>query len=1665
MYIDAPDNIVWLFKRCAKLYLLREPEVIIVNLAEPKIFEGINFPSEAEDGNNYLDFPFLKYLWDANIWELFAGQMDDVIIMNDAPETVFVTVKHVNIWKLMHENQCYELLGNKILTCVCYIIFLSWAFGLYFPSTNKLSTSCGSGYNNNRVKKISMLTTKCLVTPWLIELEMYFSSYNITRDEMKVLTVFDNIDGEVRKLLKYVNDEIAHASGIDSAPRLDLYTYESLKRDLFKLFVVGSTDVDTNRQLFSSRSQLVGESLSMFYSQLGVLFSLGYPDLSRDSRTTMMSERFISGISDANLTRDLRNNKRLDKTGKFDVLQAALDIQSLHPTKESPVRNQPVKCECSVKSTDATRVVCPTCSPRVSRVDIVKALEQQPRCYHCGCAGHYRRTCPLPHFPRPQWISNEEFNRVVTIRTPIGKHGLKREIRGLCNINVRDTNYVLDCGAKVTVIHARCITQDQRPAILKNMVHVLTANGDLLSILGVLYCRIVIGNTATYGDFYITDDEGMIEDCLLGMDVIMNCSLTRDLFETLLDRLEEVHPSEVKVETDVRSPIFDSTAFRIAEIGPGKIRNFEQRTFSSGVQSDRSQNSVDGSEFSMNEDLPIGGIHHDVVAESPIDLPQSNPNVCHSEEGKAFSDELIALFEGITATNLDDLMKKTNPAGLPDKVLHEIKVKENCEPVRKKSRGIPYAFREDFRKNILDMKKAGMIVDSKSPWCSPVKLVRKKDGSCRVCIDYRRVNAVTVGDAYPIPKIEDLFTYLSSARVFTTLDLASGYYKVPMNSNSQQFTAFACEYGYLSHIIRDGTMTTNPSKTEAVSGYVRPKTVKQLQSFLGLVSYYRKFIKGCASICSPLITLTKKGVEFVWTDDCESAFESLKEKLTSENNVLVIPSEGEQIRVEADASLYGVGGVLSVLRDQCWRPVSYFSRHLSRTEGNYSASEREMLAIVLAVERFKQYLYGRDFVILSDHLPLKYLLTCDVPEPRLGRLLSRLSAFTFEIIYRAGDLNGNADALSRMIDDRREEIGLTHDRASIVVNQINFKSASTNHKQLRDMSLKWMADLKTIARDTCGGRAPSCPFPAYKPHENSTELDIERDNIEQNSLFRQWDRIYMLNKNIFREYTDERDDTVTYQYIVPRSERVMLLKMCHDTRTSGHLGIVKTIDRITPHFYWPKIRQEIHEYVRSCVLCQQVKSPRVYNKAPLVPILTTRPGQLITTDIMGPIVVSDRGNVNILVVVDHFTKWVELFAMSSVTARDVAYNLLSVFFRFGIPETILSDQGRNFQSDLLAEIYEVLDIHKVRTTPYRPQCDGITERFNRTLQSMLTCFVADHQKDWDDLLPYVAFAYNTAVHSATDTTPFELTYGRKPKVPVDLIFSKINLSLHLTPKGYAEETRLTMQECFSRVIANRDTRMEKQKILYDRKCRAANFSVDDTVWLLDTATKVGKSKKLSRKWKGPYRILAKIFEGNFKIQPISGKGRKVVVHQDRLTKNFTRDVEKFDDTLDETAVADMSSPCLNMEGPNYNFLFWPEIEESNSGSVLDDASEIWNNRDDRSQDHDEIRVSSHNREHDNGSEISLGRTSSAMSDESEFRDSVSSILGLSWDEKDVDVDENVEATETPSVSASVTLESIADSELSDFKINHYFKNKLIVDPDKPLRRGTRERKGVVRFGQ
>jgi hypothetical protein len=391
------------------------------------------------------------------------------------------------------------------------------------------------------------------------------------------------------------------------------------------------------------------------------------------------------------------------------------------------------------------------------------------------------------------------------------------------------------------------------------------------------------------------------------------------------------------------------------------------------------------------------------------------------------------MFDGITATNLQELNFRTNPNLSEEQtVRHKILLKPGTEPVKQKNRGIPYSFRKEFEGSVSEMLNADMIRKSESPCSSPVRLVRKNDGRIRVCVDYRKLNSITIKDAFPLPRIEDLFTYLTFATIFTVLDLTSGYYQVAMSPESQKYTAFSCEFGfyeykvmpmgltnacatfqrlmnsvlndllgtvclvylddiiifsqnieehkrhvrmvvdrlrannlkiklskckiarrciqYLSHIIEGGTIRANPEKIAAVRDFPVPTTVKTVQSFLGLVSYYRKFIKDCGNICSPLIKLTMKGVAFVWSPECQTAFERLKDLLTISGNILILPDMSKPFRIECDASKYGIGGVLSQqVGDKHWLPVAYFSKHLNKIESGYSASEREMLAIVLCI--------------------------------------------------------------------------------------------------------------------------------------------------------------------------------------------------------------------------------------------------------------------------------------------------------------------------------------------------------------------------------------------------------------------------------------------------------------------------------------------------------------------------------------------------------------------------------------------------------------------------------------------------------------------------------------------------------------------------------------------
>ena len=537
-------------------------------------------------------------------------------------------------------------------------------------------------------------------------------------------------------------------------------------------------------------------------------------------------------------------------------------------------------------------------------------------------------------------------------------------------------------------------------------------------------------------------------------------------------------------------------------------------------------------------------------------------------------------FTDIGASSLMDL-------GNTCLIEHEVNT-GNAKPIKQSMRRVPFAMKEEFNKLVDEMLNAGLIVESESPWCSPTVLVKKKDGSMRICVDYRRVNEVTVKDSYPIPKIEEILNQLGGNTVFTTLDLASGYHQVSVKKEDRGKTAFCTDRGlfeyvvmpfgltnapatfqrlmervlkgligkiclvylddvmiyskslaeheehlnmvlerikrsglkikfkkcswvmkeveYLGHVVCREGIKPSPKKIEAIMNAKLPKTLKQLQSFLGLATYYRRFIKDFSKVASPLYKATEKSKKFELNEDCVRAFETLRSILTSDD-VLILPDFGKEFYLETDASNYGLGGVLSQYKDTVRRPIAYWSKHLSKPERNYSTIEKEAFAVVLAVEYFKQYVYGRTFKVLVDHQPLKWLMSMVEPAPRLARWILRLRVYDFIVEYRSGKSNGNADALSRWAIEEEEELKAEEENKeeldidTVVVNAIHLGQLEPVQES-KDQDLEWLIGLK-------------------KANSNLKPVLHEFENNDRRNLFQMWDKLVVNEGNLYREWIND----------------------------------------------------------------------------------------------------------------------------------------------------------------------------------------------------------------------------------------------------------------------------------------------------------------------------------------------------------------------------------------------------------------------------------------------------------------------------------------------------------------------------------------------------------------
>eukprot|EP00731_Ephydatia_muelleri_P035738 Em0153g13a len=808
--------------------------------------------------------------------------------------------------------------------------------------------------------------------------------------------------------------------------------------------------------------------------------------------------------------------------------------------------------------------------------------------------------------------------------------------------------------------------------------------------------------------------------------------------------------------------------------------------------------------------------------------------------------------------------------------------------------------------NPISQPENDIIHPSSSPWASPIVLVQKKDGSVRFCIDYRKLNAVTTKDAYPLPRIDDTLDTLCGSKWFSTLDLLSGYWQVEMSPEDRHKTAFCTPQGlfefkvmpfglcnapatfqrlmdlvlaglqwskclvylddvillgttfgehldniravfdrirqgglklradkccflqrnvkYLGHLVGVDGLQVDPDKVGKVASWPVPQSAQQVQQFLGFANYYRRFIQGFAEVAKPLHRLTEHAVNFSWTAECQEAFENLRSRLTRAP-ILAFPDYTLPFVLDTDASDLGIGAVLSQVSSLGQEQVvAYGSRLLSKAERNYSVTRRELLAVVTFTRLFRPYLLE--------------------PEGQLARWLEQLQEYDFEVIHRKGRNHNNADALSRLSEgDSPQSNNITVDD---VVGPV----------------------LKAVESDLL-------------PKKD----ELKQFSIGTRRLFQLWDQLKVKGGVLHRNFVGTKEVRPCLQLVVPMSQRKIVLAELHEGVTGGHLGQEKTLMKLKERFYWPGHWNDVQNWCNTCAACISRKTPAPKQRASLQSILVGQPMQLVAVDILGPLPESGNGNSYILVVGDYFTRWMEAYPIQNQEAVTVAQKLVDeIFCRFSVPEQLHSDQGRQFESAVIKEICNLLHIEKTRTTAYHPQSDGLVERFNRTLLSMLTTCGRSHPFEWEDHIRKVGFAYNTSVQATTGYSPFFLMFGRQARLPIDLMYgTECGNSVTKTVPEYVTKLSEAFVEAYAAVRDTMGAKLQRQKEFYNKKVHGDPHKPGDFVLLFNPAVPKGGSRKFHSPWTGPFKIVERVSEATYHIQN-TVDGKTSIVHFDRLKR-------------------------------------------------------------------------------------------------------------------------------------------------------------------------------------
>ena len=729
---------------------------------------------------------------------------------------------------------------------------------------------------------------------------------------------------------------------------------------------------------------------------------------------------------------------------------------------------------------------------------------------------------------------------------------------------------------------------------------------------------------------------------------------------------------------------------------------------------------------------------------------------------------------------------------------------------------MPYTVRQEIARLLSEMQRNRVIQPSNSPWASPVVLVKKRDGTHRFCVDYRALNAVTKTDSFPLPRIEDLLDQLGESKYFSTLDLASGFWQIRMDPSAQEKTAFVTHQGLYEFRV----MKTNPRLVAAVSDFPVPDSVQGVWRFLGLASYYRKFIPNFSRIAHPLHQLTCKAASFKWSPECSCAFEELKHRLTTAP-ILAYPNFTCDFVLETDASMQGVGAVLGQYQDDNkLHPIGYASRALNAAEKRYGITELETLAVVWAISHFHHYLYGNRVTVFTDHTAVKAILESSNLTAKHARWWTRVygrRVREVRIRYRAGHENRNADALSRSpmlpapdvgiaeaefqvsLVDSRDDPGpiggasefsaqTSSDPVQPVLTANQRRSQSDDNPDKTNDTVKLFYNQSSDKLDSISKEQQEDPD-VREIFQFIVTGTLPEDDQKARKLALQ-ETLFTVTNNILYFLDPKRENRK--RVVVPRQLRRKILENTHSGPFGGHFSGQRLYNSLVSHWWWSGMFQDAVRFAKNCPEWAVAKGIGRRAKPPLHPIPVSRPFQLLGIDIMD-LPLTEKGNKHVVVVQDLFTKWPMVFAVpdqkTTRIAKLIAEEVIPVF---GVPECLLSDRGTNLLSSLMQDLCRILGITKLNTTAYHPQCDDAVERFNRTLKTILHKHAAKFGSRWDRFLPGILWAYRNTPHTSTGEKPSFLLYGLDCRSPTEAAYLPTTDIHPIDVKDYREELMVSL---------------------------------------------------------------------------------------------------------------------------------------------------------------------------------------------------------------------------------------------------------------------------------